>query len=352
MPTPEETAVAELTAEINRIDFTGGLVSAGVTPAPSTPAVPESKPAGEPKPTLEPKPEPKEEPKPAEEPTGAEPSTPVIEPVKPAEEPKADDQPAIPDSHYRAAIHMGAKPEQIAKLYDADPEVALEYVAKCHEMVNASSKQLGELGQKARQMQTAPAAPVQPTVSRKEVVMRKLKEKYEDDPIIDLIGELIPDTPAPTVTPERPQPAAPAQDIEQVIAIRQQINTFFGTDDMNLYGEFYGKVPQTGDWSQLTPGQRANRKEVCDRAQGILDGAAVAGMTMSTADALERAHLEVAAPMAEQVVRERITASMQKRAKGVTLKPSGSKTPAPTGDTYSKGTAIQEMGAELKKVFG
>jgi hypothetical protein len=110
---------------------------------------------------------------------------------------------------------------------------------------------------------------------------------------------------------------------------------------MDVYGDFYGKVGQTGAWDTLTPGQKANRIEVCNRAQMILDGAAMTGMQMSAAEALERAHLEVAAPMAEEIVRERIVKSVQKRAAGVTLKPSGSKTPAPTG--YNKEQAIAEQ---------
>ncbi|MBE3045982.1 hypothetical protein IMZ48_26275 [Candidatus Bathyarchaeota archaeon] len=177
--------------------------------------------------------------------------------------------------------------------------------------------------------------------------MKELRKKYEDDPIIDLIGELIPDAPA-----QRSQPAPVDRqevEVERQVAIRQEINNFFGADEMNVYGDFYGKA---GDWQQLTPGQRANRIEVCNRAQAILDGAAFSGMQLNTAEALERAHLEVAAPQAEQFVRERIVKSVTKRAKGVTLKPSGSKTPASAGGTYSKDQAVQEVGAELKKVFG
>jgi hypothetical protein len=344
-----DKAVEELQKTIDSIDFAGG-------PEPSpTPAAEPKEPAATPTPTPEPeaKPEPKpqdaapapDEPK---EPAGKEePATPESGEPRPADEPKA-----IPDSHYRAALHMGWKPEDIGELYDKSPEVALKTLAKCYEQVNATSKQLGELGQRARQMREQPAAPAAPQPSRKEAVMKKLKEEYEDNPIIDLLGELIPDQaqPTPRQAPESPAPQAPT--VDQEIAIRQQINTFFTADEMDVFQDFYGATSQAGDWSLLTPGQRANRIEVCNRAQNILDGATMAGMQVSTAEAMERAHLEVTAPIAEQFVRERIVKSAQKRAAGVTLKPSGSKTPAPAAGQYNKEEAVKEMGAELKKVLG
>lgn len=300
-------------------------------------------PAAKSEPTPEPEPEPQDA-APAEE-TPAATDDPTPEPE--AEEPAADEPKAIPDSHYRAALHMGYTPEEIGTLYDANPDLALKTVAKAYETVNAATKQLAELGRQSRQLrEQPPQAPAAP--SRREALLKQLKEKYEDDPIIDVLGELIPDT-----APARPQPVAqPAYQppsVDQEIAVRQQINTFFTADEMDVYGDLYGTTSQAGDWSNLTPGQKANRIEVCNRAQNILDGAAMTGMQISTAEALERAHLEVAAPMAEQFVRERIIKSAQKRAAGVTLKPSGSKTPAATG--YNKDQAIKEIGAELRKVF-
>ena len=339
-----EKAAQELSAEIEKIDFAGGL-----TPAASTPATPEPKPAEKEEPaTPVETPEAEKEETPAAEVPESTPEK--VEETK-ADEPKADELPAIPDSHYRAALHMGWKPEEIGDLYDKSPDLALKALAKCYEQVNAASKQLGELGQRARQLQDR-SQTAAPQASRKEAAIKKLKEKYEDDPIIDILGELLPDTQAiPEIKGFKSQTPAPPN-IDQEIAVRQQINTFFGADEMDVYDDFYGKTTQTEAWDMLTPGQRANRIEVCNRAQNILDGAALAGMSISVAEALERAHLEVAAPMVEQFVRERIVKSVWKRAAGVTLKPSGSKTPESKTGVYNKEQAITDVGAEIKKVFG
>lgn len=344
----EEKAANELQQAIEKIDFDGGLVESPI-PAPEP-----KEPAATPEPT--PEPDAKPEPKPQDaDPDPAEPKEPAAtgEPT-PEPEPKtaADEPDAIPDSHYRAALHMGWKPEDIGELYDKSPTVALKTLAKCYEQVNASSRQLADLGRQARQLrEQPPQASAAPQPSRKEALLKQLKEKYEDDPIIDVLGALIPDQ-APAQPPARPQPAVEPLSVDQEIAARQQINTFFTSDEMDIYGDFYGKTSQSGAWDNLTPGQRANRVEVCNRAQNILDGAAMTGMQVSTTEALERAHLEVAAPMAEQFVRERIVKSAQKRAAGITLKPSGSRTPPPAAGAYDKDQAVKDVKAELNKVFG
>jgi hypothetical protein len=341
----DEKAVAELQTEIDAIDFNGGLA-----PAASTPEAPEQKPAEKQVPSTPAETPESETEAPAKEESPAE-EAPESTPEE-SEGPKADATPAIPDSHYRAALHMGMTAEEIGSLYDQSPEVALRTLSKCYEMVNASSKQLGELGQRARQLKEQPQAAPQVMDDGTTKFMAGLKEKYADDPIVDLVGELLKGR-QPTTQPARQTQrteADPQVEVERQVAVRQQINTFFAADEMNVYDDFYGKTSQTGDWQQLTPGQRANRIEVCNRAQTILDGAELTGMRMSAAEAMERAHLEVAAPLAEQFIRERIVKSVTKRAKGVTLKPSGSKTPAATGDAYNKQEAIQEVGALLKQL--
>lgn len=336
----------ELTAVIDAIDFTGGLAPEGVTPVTSTPEPKEPESAKEPAADSEPTPVEK----PAGDKESATPDT--KEPEVQKESADTDERPAIPDSHYRAMLHKDWKPEDIAEFYDANPKLALKVFAKGYEEINAVSKQLGELGQKARQLREPSAAPVvAPTTNRKAEVKALLRKEYEDSPALEALVDLIPDA-KPEYRPTVDPAASQEVEIERQVAVRQQINGFFGADEMNVFGDFYGKVSQVGDWGQLTPGQRANRTEVCNRAQNILDGAAFSGMQLSSAEALEMAHLSVTAPLAEQFVRERIVKSVQKRAAGVTLKPSGSKTPAPAAGVYSKEQAVTEMGAELRKVFG
>jgi hypothetical protein len=89
-----------------------------------------------------------------------------------------------------------------------------------------------------------------------------------------------------------------------------------------------------------------------ERAQLMLDGAEATGIKLSAVEAMERAHLEVSAPITSQIVREQIKASVVKRAKGVTLKPSAGKTPPAKGEAYNEQEHIKEVGVQLKSIFG
>jgi hypothetical protein len=236
-----EKATQELSLEIDKIDFAGGVVP------PPTPASAPVEPAVKSEPTPESEVVPESESQDAESDS--------VTPEKPAatdeptpepgqQEPAADGTPAVPDSHYRALQHMQLE-DDFAELYDKSPQAALKMAAKAYEMVNASSRQLADLGRQARQLrEQPPQQPVPAQPSRKEAVMKKLKEKYEDDPIIDLIGELIPDqTPVPEVQSFKPS-RTPERNVDQEVAVLQQINTFFAADEMDVYSDFYGKTSQ------------------------------------------------------------------------------------------------------------
>ena len=356
-----DNAVKDLQAEIDKIDFDGGLAPGDVTSAASTQDPPVVKPEASDEPTPEPEPEPKDaDPEPEPEPGEADP-----EPTPQDDDSEEDDKPALPDSHYRAAIRMGMTAEEISELYDASPATAVKAVAKCFEMVNRASQQLGALGRAAQQAQQKPQSGPQPQPqpepqgsSRVNKLIEKVRDHYDgDDPMAEVLVELLKDRQPQAQPQPQPEPQSqgiPQRTVDEEIAARQQINTFFADEDIKPYEELYGTNSSTlGGWSHLTPGQRANRVEVCERAQMILYGAAAVGDQMGTAEALERAHLEISAPMAEQIVRSRIVSSAKRRERGLTLRPNSDRPPSSTKPgEYDKGQAVDEMKAELKKVFG
>lgn len=353
----ETKAVASLQDEVDKIDFDGGLDSSGESPVASTPAseapilkddvdpTPESGVTGD------------VDVDGANDALGGEGDA-ASTPGEPTG--GEDDKPALIDSHYRAAQRMGMKPEEISELYDSSPELAERTLAKCYEMVNAESERLGKLGiatQKASVApQPQPQSQPQPDNQRVADLVAKVKDHYgNDDPMAEVLTELLRDRQsAPQPQPQqRQEPEIPQRTVDEEIAARQQINTFFADPELESYDELYGKNSSAlGDWSHLTPGQRANRVETCNRAQLILYGAAAAGMEMGTAEALERAHLEIAAPMAEQIVRTRLVKSAKKREKGVTLVPGGNRPAAPATGEYDHKQAIDDVGARMKEVFG
>lgn len=285
----------------------------------------------DPTPEPEPKPaEPKEptpvEPKPAGEegPTPVEPKEPA-EPAEPAE-PKEPGKPAIPDNYYRAAIHQGWKPEQISKLYENDPEGTLQILEKTYNDVNNLSQQFAQLGRKAREMQTQSVQPVQPTQPKPQTFdPEKFKKDYEDDPASAIASAF-------AVLQAKPE-AQPVQSIQsssqndewsERLAAIEQLNSFFGADDVKPFAEYYGKSKSL-NWGDLTADQYAARQAVVNRADEILAGAELLQKGMTVREAVELAHIELTAPMLHKIVRQDILKSVQKKAKGATIRPSVSK---------------------------
>lgn len=243
-------------------------------------------------------------------------------------------KPAIPDNHYRAAVHQGWKPEDIKELYDSNPELALKTLKKLHEDTNKVSQVFAQKGRLAAQKQAQPQnqqqPPQVPPVQSQPVDMEKLKERYEDDPF-GAMAELIKATVGQKSQPQQQQQVVqPTQTQDEnarfaeYVANQKAVSEFFNDDDMTEYNGIYG-----AEKDGLLPGHEANRQAVLETADAIIDGMKLEGRDISVSDALMRAHLIVSAPVTEQVVRNKLVKSAKKREKGMTLRPSKSSSPAP-----------------------
>ena len=298
---------------------------------PSIPEPPASS-ASEPEPTSES--EPKVEPEPTDDgkPTPNEPSG------QAAGEKGEDEKPPLPDNYFRAAQHQGWTPEEIAELYDQNPKQAIKTFGKIYESTNNLSQQFAAAGRVAIELErkkVQPAAQPQMVEQKPAVDVEKLRKQYEDDPFGTMV-ELVKSAtqkPESTVTPQATPTTQPEsrQTFEEDMAILQQLNQFFGAEDMESYGDFYGASKDASgnalyDYGLLSPGQRANRQAVVNLADQIISGAELQGQQMSVAQGLELAHLAVTRPMTESVIRGKIVSAVKKRNKGITLKPSGAKT--------------------------
>jgi len=328
-------------------EMQGKLEDSSIPQPPEPPAE-----SSEPTPISEPVSEPEPKPEPTSEPADDGGPTP-IEPDGTAAEP-SQGKPAIPDNYYRAAIHIGYKPEQISKLYDTDAEGTLEFLKQNYEAVNNLSKQFANLGRTANELRQKQAATQQvqtqqPVVQKPELDMKKLREQYEDDPF----GATIEAIKVLTVKPEQPPAVEPVAQViqpdrvafEEQAAALQQLHQFFETEDMEVYKDFYGSVPMENmfDWRSLPSGQLANRQALVNLADQIIAGHELQGKQISTAEGLQLAHLVITEPIREQVVREQIVSSVKKRNKGITLKPSGSGVTAGSITPQSQGAKSEEQ---------
>lgn len=280
-----------------------------------------------------------------------------------------ENEPAeLPYNYRRAAIGAGWSEDDINEFYGADPERATKTFQNIYAASKMVSEQLSSIGRTAKelqQQQTAPpgqTAESKPTSGNKPFVdVGKLKEQYGDDVLIDgfiapmnqAIAELREElAQARTSTPTRSAPSvgggAPTN-VEPDAAVVQVIDNFFSSEPMvRAYGDFYGT---TNDPMKLTLEQRSNRHALIEEADRIIYGALAQGKQMDVADALERAHFIVSTPVKEAAIRREIKASATSRSKGLTLRPSKSKTPARTdGKPKDEHDLVQRTAARLEKL--
>lgn len=261
-------------------------------------------------------------------------------------------KPAIPDNYYRAAVHSGLTPEQISGLYEKDPDVAMQVLEGLYKSQNKLSQQFAQAGRTVRALeQTKQQQVVTPQPQPAPGLdLNKLREKYDEDPFGAMV-ELIKSVKSePQIQPQvvQPQGGDSAEVIAQqkMLAYEQLVN-FFGGEEMGAYSEFYGPANKENrfDFSDLSPGQLANRKAVTEIADAIIAGVEFQGGQISIAEALEKAHLMVSQPITQQIVREKIVSQIKKRSKGITLKPSAGQTPPAKG---GKGTSEAQLLADTQ----
>lgn len=278
---------------------------------------------------------------------------------------KKEEIPPLSDAYYRAAIHRGWKDEDIKDLYKNNPELAIRTFGNIYEEVNRSSKDFAAIG-RARKVEQAKVAAGTKVTSEvkpefKGLDIEKIKKEYPDDPIVDVIiaqqeqNKLLFDT----VNELKQTRSAPVMDQPPVItsdpevaAIQQQIETFFGSDELKDYQDFYGVLEKDAEnWDTLTPGQKMNRWTAIEMMDQMMAGASVLGRKMDMDEALRRAHLSVTEPIREKVIREGIKSQVIKRSKSITLKPSNTTQPE-GGKPQSQDDLVERTEARLLKTFG
>lgn len=261
----------------------------------------------------------------------------VVEKEK--EKSATEDEPAIPESLYRAAEHNGLSAEEIADHWKANPELAEKMFDRMRQDTVKMNKQYCELGRARKQASEEyaeqSAATQIPTRPKSYVDINKAREEFGDG-AAELISTLdqalvrqageIAEIKSTTASP-RTQGAA-AQD--RSMAINTQIGNFFGHDNMRVYDDFYGpSVDANGnpypDWSHLTPGQEANRSAVTNKAADYQAGVAIRGTEVTVGEALAEAHTIISENVKVETIRKGIIKSVQKKAKGVTLRPTKTK---------------------------
>ena len=277
---------------------------------------------------------------------------------------KKKETPPLSDGYVRAAIHRGWTEEEVKEAYEANPELTVRTLGKIYEAVNRSSKEYAAFGRVQKEQAAAKVIPEKKEEAEKKsefkgVDIEKLRKEYPDDPVIELVETMQTQNKAlfdeikefkttrPTPAIDQPSGLSAVQiraTEQEAAAIEQQIETYFKSDTVKGYEDFYGALPKDAiDWSSLTPGQKMNRWTVIEMMDQMIIGASTLGREMKIDEALNLSHLSVTESIREKVIRNDIKSKITKRSSNLTLKPSGTAQP---GDTKAKTMADVVVNAE------
>ena len=257
---------------------------------------------------------------------------------------EAETKDSIPDVYIRAAIHQQWKQKDVDDLVENNPELAKRTFENCYNSVVQASKDFSEIGrakieldrqQVAKQTATETVVQEDPKTA---ALVAKLRKEYADDPLIEVVIKDLETKPKPVQQPVSQQQqgyetATARANAAANAAIDQRVNSFFGADDMKLYGKFYGKLELGQVPEDLSNGQQQNRLAVLQEAEFIMAGHAMRNQKIEVEQALDKAHLIVTEPIRTQVVRDSLKATATKRKKSMTLRPSESKRSSDTGSS-------------------
>lgn len=261
----------------------------------------------------------------------------------------AGDDTDVPDIYIQAAVRSGWKQDDIDSFIEKDPKLAESVFSNLYLGVNQLSREYSAMGRAKQQMQQQQqAAPKtgEKDTGFKGVDIESLKKEYGDDssiidgvvkPLNDALIKLSGDLSA---MQQQPVPNANVagnfDDINDPV-VRQQTNAFFDSDTMQSYSDFYGKLEGNQDNSHLDIEQRRRRWDVIVEADAMLAGYAASGKYINPEEAMMRAHLLVTEPVREKAIRNNIKATVTKRNKSMTLRPSKGTRTSQTGNKFGDG---------------
>jgi len=283
---------------------------------------------------------------------------PTDEPVdEPEDEPVAvepdKDSPTLPDAYRRSLIASEWSEKEIDEFFAANPQGALTFAEKVHRTRNAETARFAAAGRQAREAAAAAA----PTVEASQadaglmtpVNVDELVEKYGNEEVIralstpvnaaiDRINQML---------PEIQKGVKSAQQARRE-ALATVVENFFASDELKPYAEVYG----VGGDTPSTEVQKKNWKQVLENADAIITGAALQGRQFTAEEALMLAHDSIAKEFQAELIRKDIKGKTKKRAKGVSLKPTGRKAGGGSdGKPSTRKQLEKQVAVGLKGVF-
>lgn len=257
--------------------------------------------------------------------------------------PEVDD---IPDGHIRAAKGQGWSDEDIADEIKANPDRAKRLFQNAYETSNKVTRQFSAIGRDKAEATRKAAEKPEPEIKDFMTAEEIATAADGDEASATILKAMVVRMKVQDVENAKLRKSLSTGDVEFArsdqkaataranatadVNVMQTVDNFFSADDMKSYTDFYGVVKTGQDWDDITPRQKEHRIAVLQEADCYKVGNASQGIEVSTATAMEKAHLLVTDSIRETKTVDRIKKSLKKRTK--TLRPSDGKRSAKSTD--------------------
>jgi hypothetical protein len=267
-----------------------------------------------------------------------------------AVEPKKGDAPTLPAAYRRSLLATEWTEEEIDQAHASGGQAFIATAAKIHATRTSEVQRWADEGRRRREEQ-AKATLEQPKVFEplKALDTAELEKEFGKDAMIEKVvgpvNRVIEVLNA--MFPKVAEYEQNAQKAETEI-LGKQIEAFFDADDRKPYREMFG-----GGETEFTDEIIKNRNEMLDYADALIGGAEAMGKKLTLGKALELAFDASSGKFKEKAAVKKITTTLKKREKGMTLKP-GNKKPVPVSDPSkpkSRADLEKQVTSKLKAMF-
>ncbi len=270
----------------------------------------------------------------------------------------------LPASHVQTALRLGMSEDEVKDSFDKNPEAMITLLGKLHKGENDLNARYAQQGRAIVQKQVTErkATGDEDTSSPSLVDLKKIRARFDDDdeeadalidgvikPLADALKEMRDEVKQLRVQPN----GQSAYSQQEERGIQSEVNNFFDNDSLKEFQDYYGTVkPGEDPREALTGIQFKHRGEVCREGNFIRLGAADSGEQLTISDVLQRAHLHLTEPMREEMIRGKISSTIKKRAKSLSVKAGTKKVPK-TPSSKDAGRQLEIVTkTRLKKIFG
>lgn len=266
---------------------------------------------------------------------------------------KTGNAPTLPAAYRRSLKAYGWEDEDIDTNLKALGASFITTAQKIHSNRNQEVQGWAEAGRAARERvkaaDTTQVTPQQAAAGQalKPIDMTAVKAHFGEDKMIDTffapVNAMI--EKINTLMPQIEKTQANSQQAEMA-ALGQQIEEFFGGEDLKPYAKLYGD-PKSG----LEDAHFKARNKVLETADALQHGAYAQGRKLSLKDAMQIAHDSISTGFKVEAVRKEIKAKLKTRAAGITLKPGNKGSVAGSGPVKNQADLEKRTAQRLKAVF-